>query len=149
MALITYADKSAMGTQPSIPAVNKVMDSDMNEIKAGINNSTTYSTNEAICGTWVDGSPLYRKVINFGALPDTSAKNVNHNISNFKRGIKITGYAYSSQSGNSVPIPYASNSNVAQSIVLYCNSTVVGIVTGVDHSIFDECYIILEYTKTS
>lgn len=37
MALITYADKSAMGTQPSIPAVNKVMDSDMNEIKNAVN----------------------------------------------------------------------------------------------------------------
>ena len=36
MALITYADKQAMGTQPSIPHVNKVTDSDMNQIKNGI-----------------------------------------------------------------------------------------------------------------
>lgn len=37
MALITYADKQAMGTQPSIPDVNKVTDSDMNEIKTAVN----------------------------------------------------------------------------------------------------------------
>lgn len=63
MALITYADKQAMGTQPSIPDVNKVMDSDMNEIKTAINNSTTYSTTETVVGTWVDNKPLYRLVI--------------------------------------------------------------------------------------
>lgn len=120
------------------------------EVKGiSFNNMRDYSETEKIIGTWVDGSSLYRKVINFGALPNATVKNVNHNISNFKRGIKINGYAYSSQSGNSVPIPYASHSNVAQSIAVYCNSTIVGITTGVDHSVFDECYIVLEYTKTS
>lgn len=38
MALITWADKQAMGTQPSIPDVNKIKDSDMNQIKSVINN---------------------------------------------------------------------------------------------------------------
>lgn len=37
MALITYADKQAMGTQPSIPEVNKITDSNMNEIKDAVN----------------------------------------------------------------------------------------------------------------
>ena len=36
MALITYADKQAMGTQPSIPrSKQKLTDSNMNEIKSG------------------------------------------------------------------------------------------------------------------
>lgn len=38
---ITYSDKQAMGTQPSIPDVNKVMDSDMNEIKTVVNGNAT------------------------------------------------------------------------------------------------------------
>ena len=38
---ITYDDKSAMGTQPSIPNVNKVTDADMNEIKNVVNNNAT------------------------------------------------------------------------------------------------------------
>lgn len=37
MAMITYDDKQAMGTQPTIPEVNKVTDSDMNEIKNSVN----------------------------------------------------------------------------------------------------------------
>ena len=37
MALITYTDKQAIGTQPSIPDINKVTDSDMNEIKSVVN----------------------------------------------------------------------------------------------------------------
>lgn len=37
MALITFADKQAMGTQPSIPEVNKVTADNMNEIKQVVN----------------------------------------------------------------------------------------------------------------
>lgn len=68
MALITYADKQAMGTQPSIPEVNKVTDSNMNEIKSVVNananylvDSTTYSTTETVVGTWL-GKPRYGRV---------------------------------------------------------------------------------------
>ena len=68
MALITYLDKQAMGTQPTIPEVNKVTDSDMNEIKYAVNEnanileeSNTYSTTEKVVGTWIDGKPIYRK----------------------------------------------------------------------------------------
>lgn len=72
MALITYADKQAMGTQPSIPEVNKITDSNMNEIKTVVNanantleESIMYSTTEKEVGTWEkkDGTikPLYRR----------------------------------------------------------------------------------------
>lgn len=69
---ITYSDKQAMGTQPSIPDENKVTDSDMNEIKSVVNNNasilqdiTIYSSNEKIVGTWVDGTPIYRLAVTF------------------------------------------------------------------------------------
>lgn len=65
---ITYSDKQAMGTQPSIPDINKVTDSDMNEIKNVVNEnanileeSNAYSTTEKVVGTWIDGKPIYRK----------------------------------------------------------------------------------------
>lgn len=41
---ITYSDKQAMGTQPSIPDINKVTDSDMNEIKDVVNNNANEIT---------------------------------------------------------------------------------------------------------
>ena len=42
---ITYSDKQAMGLQPSIPSENKVMDTDMNEIKSVVNNNATILSN--------------------------------------------------------------------------------------------------------
>lgn len=41
MALITFADKQAMGTQPTIPEVNKITDSNMNEIKNVVNTNAS------------------------------------------------------------------------------------------------------------
>lgn len=39
MAKITYADKSYIEQNPSIPVTNKVCDTDMNEIKSVVNNN--------------------------------------------------------------------------------------------------------------
>lgn len=41
-----------------------------------------YSTSEHIVGTWIDGSPVYEKVVELGAFPDNNTKNVPHGIVN-------------------------------------------------------------------
>jgi hypothetical protein len=89
MALITYADKQAMGTQPSIPEVNKVTDSNMNEIKSVVNananylvDSTTYSTTETVVGTWIDNKPIYRKVYSINGTMAQNAWTTLLSISN-------------------------------------------------------------------
>lgn len=63
MAMITYDDKSNINTLPSIPAVNKITDLDLNEIKNVVNatiisglgldtntfsTSTTYSVGDLV-----------------------------------------------------------------------------------------------------
>lgn len=78
MALITYADKSAMGTQPSIPEVNKITDSNMNQIKNAINNATTYSTTEHVVGTYIDDKPTYRVTKSVGNLPNNGRKQIDY-----------------------------------------------------------------------
>lgn len=79
MSKITYANKVAINENAEIPNINKITDDDMNEIKTVVNNNdddmitintnltnaTTYSTTEKIVGTWIDGKPIYRKVINY------------------------------------------------------------------------------------
>ena len=69
LSKITFEDKIALNPQPEVAEVNKVTDSDMNQIKsvvnAGIDDTNKledYSQEQKI-GTWVDGKPLYRKVI--------------------------------------------------------------------------------------
>lgn len=172
---ITYADKSAIYTNASIPDTNKVKDSDMNEIKTVVNTNANlqgdlttltttdqtsvvgainevnskfnYSTTETIIGTW-NGSTLYRKVINTGQLPNNNQKLIAHNISNLSRTVRLHGFAYRSTDKISFPLPYASG-NSAQVITVYSDDTNITIITGQDRSNIAESYITLEYTKTS
>lgn len=96
MAQITYTDKVSLNVDPSVANINKVTDSDMNEIKNVVNGNDTlmgdlttltttskasivgainevngmfnYSTTEKPVGTWSDGSTIYRQVLS-GTTP--------------------------------------------------------------------------------
>ena len=112
-----------------------------------INDRNIYSTSEVDTGKkWIDNKTIYRKVVNFGALPSsTTAKNVAHNISNVDTFTLIYGLVKSSN--NTLPIPYATtdaNSNIR----LLANTTNVQIGVGYDRS-SETAYVILEYTKSS
>lgn len=51
-----------------------------------------YSTSEVDTGaTWTDGSKIYKKTIDFGALPNDTDKDVAHGISNLGRLIDMNG----------------------------------------------------------
>ena len=52
-----------------------------------------YSTTEQVIGTWIDGKPIYRKVINFGSLPNAESKSVAHNIANIDFIVNVWGMA--------------------------------------------------------
>lgn len=43
-----------------------------------------YSTTEQVIGTWIDGKPLYRKVIQLTTLPNNTTKTFAHSISNLE-----------------------------------------------------------------
>lgn len=153
---ITYGDKSYLNQNADIPATNKVQDIDMNEIKAVVNNNanilqgeTTYSLNETNTGkTWIDGKTIYRKVINFGSLPNNSIKNVAHSISDLSYVIFANGISYSSTTGNYFPIPYSADSLQAQ-VKMWVTNTDVYLQTLADRTDYSQTYIVLEYTKTS
>lgn len=106
-----------------------------------------YSTTEKVVGTWL-GKPIYRKVINFGALPDTSSKSVNHNISNLGGVRNLYGMCYRSLDGLFFPLPSASTT-LANNIQVTINGLSVIITTGIDRTNIQTCYVIVEYTKTT
>lgn len=109
-----------------------------------------YSLAELSTGaTWVDGSPIYKKTINFGALPNATSKTVAHGISNLGRVLKIEGYAYRSSNQTTYPIPFISKDAAANNIGTTVNSTNIEIGTGTDRSGITECYVTLYYTKTA
>ena len=105
-----------------------------------------YSTNETVIGTWIDGKPLYRKVIDFGALPNTNVKDVPHGISNVENVIRQYGYV-KYHDGVMQTLPH-SNTLIEGNIMLYADATNVSIKTGRDRS-NGKGIVVLEYTKTA
>lgn len=60
-----------------------------------INNLNTYSTTETRIGTWIDGKPLYRKVLTFenkGITSNNNSSECVHNVSNLDFGIVREAY---------------------------------------------------------
>lgn len=121
----------------------------INELNTNINSldeRDNYSTTEQVIGTWIDGKPIYRKVIECGALPDTSNKDVAHNIQNFGETISCRGMAVRTSDSRALTIP---DSTPSAEIVCGATDTNVYITTHNDRSSFDDSFLILEYTKTT
>ena len=122
----------------------------LNDVKGYVDSSNSYSTDEVKTGgKWIDGKPIYRKVVNFGALPNATIKEVSFDNINADTFVKIEGIAMNN-SGSAVTIPFADTSAATQSITIFANSTSVSISTGAtNRSDYTKCYITIEYTKTT
>lgn len=89
---------------------------------------------------------VFRKVIDFGALPNTGVKTVAHNIAptssySFTR---IYGTASDQTGLNYIPLPYAG----ANPIELSVDATNVIVTTTSNRTNFNVTYIVLEYLKS-
>ena len=109
-----------------------------------------YSLAEQDTGAkWVDGSTIYKKTINFGALPNNNTKDVAHGINNLGWLIKIEGMAKRTGDGTLFPIPFTSKNSSSNCVEITANSTYIRLETGIDRTNLTESYITLYYTKTS
>ncbi|MGN1315536.1 MAG: hypothetical protein ACI4VW_00530 [Acutalibacteraceae bacterium] len=105
-----------------------------------------YSLEESDTGkTWIDGKKIYRKIIDFGALPNSSEKRVAHGITNLDTVIELKGIAKNS-AGLIFPLPYIGG-DFAHRIQFYINGVYVVATPGTDRSEFTKTYITMEYTK--
>lgn len=120
------------------------------ELLNGILNDIYLEEERKTNKVWIDGKTIYRKVINFGALPNATKKEVQHNISNLKNFTKIEGIAIRNDNTNfSQPLPLIyKNVDTGYNTALTANNTIVGIETNNDRSNFYG-YVTLEYTKTT
>lgn len=114
-----------------------------------VENATTYSTDEKIVGTWIDGSNIYEKTFNMGALPDTSTKIIPHNITNLNEIISLNGYCYGVPAGFDkefyYPLPLVS---VSASISLFATEDDIQIQTSSDRTSLN-AFVTIRYTKTN
>ena len=109
-----------------------------------------YSIIEVNTGAkWINGSTIYKKTVNTGALPNATTKNVAHGISNLSKIIRLEGYGLRSTDNVMFPLPFASPTGATADISVTVNGTNIAIGTGVDRSNITESYITLYYTKSS
>lgn len=111
-----------------------------------------YSSAEREIGTWIDGKTIYQKIIDFGALPSTTTKNVAHSIT----GLNLNGFlqaslvAYKSSPSTSTPLNVPGLCTVGASageLALSIGATNVTAVSTADESAYTNSYVILKYTK--
>ena len=91
----------------------------------------------------------YRKVIDFGALPDNTTKTVPHQIAVTGSTIFTRIYGVANDPGTSfIPLPFSS-SVASEAIKLEITPNDVEITTGIDYSDYTETLVILEYFQAT
>ena len=132
-------------TDEQVPSAKVVYDKISSIMSAS---PTSYSLDEQLTGgTWVDGKPIYRKTINFGALTNAVEKRVSHGITNIDTVVNYYGTT-SSNSKATMLLPHVSNSDV-YSIAISLDATSLIVVPGTDRTMYTKTYITVEYTKTT
>lgn len=115
-------------------------------------NGQTFFPNPALTsssGTVPVLRQVFRKVVNFGALPNAGVKSVAHGltINGAVTFTRIYGTASETTSLLYIPLPYASPTALNLNIELSVTATNVVVTTAVDYSAYTVCYIVLEYLK--
>lgn len=111
-----------------------------------INGLNTYSTEERVIGTWIDGKPIYRKVFTFVSL-ENSSDNVVGSINDISSLVAMNGWANIGGALNS--LPHSDYRSVEWNIGLvfgWGNKNVVVRKGGFGTVVGDSC-VIVEYTK--
>lgn len=91
---------------------------------------------------------VFRKVINFGSLPNTATKTVAHGIT-FDANSNLTrlyGAATDPAAFTYIPLPYASPT-LANNIELYLDGTNVNVITGSNRTNYTRSVVIIEWVK--
>lgn len=110
----------------------------------------SFSTSEINTGTtWIDGSTIYKKTVNTGAL-DSNNKITKHGISGIKQVIKMEGFAIATSPSTGttyVSLPRAHKDNEHDGISFEVYGNIVSVVVGTNNVFYDS-YVTIYYTKT-
>jgi hypothetical protein len=113
----------------------------------------TYSTEEQVVGTWIDGKPIYRKVYNFTTAAGSSVATVRvpSGIPNIEHVISMNGYidVVSGTETYQMPIQWVHSQGIFAG-VYYQYSTASFFVSTTRSTENDKpAVLIVEYTKTT
>ncbi len=130
--------------------ITPLNDTNLNQIQDNVENAIEekhiYSTEEQVIGTWINGKPLYRKVIEGISINDNTATIIPTNIANAKI-VSINGVIKANTDSDFYAVPY-----IVEEKYLYVNTcdngTNLRIRTNDEWEGFS-LTVILEYTKTT
>lgn len=143
-----YENDNNIGDLNLLSTTNKEsVVSAVNEVQADtqeLNGRDTFSTTEKVIGKWVDGKPIYRKVLEVSLTSEHSTNySVAHGISNLGTFTRIDGILIRT-AGSYIPINSYSATSYRISVVAteaYLNIQNVGYVGTAKY--------VLEYTKST
>lgn len=144
--LMSSADFTKLGAM----AINNTYGTSTTEAysQSYVNNLTTYSTTETRVGTWIDGKPIYRKVISFASSDNMNFSKA-HNITN---GDKFwlngsASFIIGGTSTESLPVNYYNNAN--DFCRTWLNTSNIRVISPSSFGTNRTFYIVVEYTKTT
>ena len=110
-----------------------------------------YSTSETVVGTWLNKT-LYRMVVDTGALPNATNKDISIPALVGCKIVKLYGIAQATNNYVVLPLPFLTTGNSTAYVQLMAftasNNAGVRITTGEDRTAFDTSYVVIEYTKS-
>lgn len=110
---------------------------------------SSYSTSEVDTGAkWVDGSAIYKKTVNFGALPNNTTKAVAHGVTNLSYIIKYEALTKRTSDGIIQVMPRANVTSIANQSTLEFSATNISVQSVVDLSSYNVTYVTIYYVKT-
>ena len=142
-----YMDNTTFTWNGNGSTVSSPPSGSINAITYGVNK---YSTSEQIVGEWIDGKPIYRKVVNVGSVNAGGNKQIDNVVTNRNILVSIKGTAYSSAFNQYYGIPnaHSSISDYYINALLVGNNLQVRAGSGFTNGI-NTVYVIIEYTKTT
>lgn len=107
-----------------------------------------YSTNEVVIGRWIDGKPIYRKVVSTIGLTGSTKKSIAYNIDNLDKIWIENGFAINALRIVTVPM-VGYNGNVSDKVDVWIEKqeNVVKLYSNGGWGTDWTFYIILNYTK--
>lgn len=124
-------------------------DNTTKNIKEYIDESEVYSTSEVKTNkVWIDGKPIYRKVIKYTSALSSGNNSIPHGISDLGELVSVSGYTKYSTSYYAMGAFENANNFINISIVSSINIT-VSVGTSWSSSFTNGCTLIIEYTKTT
>lgn len=104
----------------------------------------TYSETETVIGTWIDGKPLYRKVIT-----STLTSTITHGIANINEIVNLKAVSYNPNSGKYFVVPSVRPSNSNYEVGLFADASTISLEYRSELPTTMTFKIIMEYTKTT